>query len=492
MSDPVKIAENIYEIPRGKKVLRVDGGIKSFDMLVPARLYCNENLLAKIKEDNTLDQLTNVACLPGIQKYAIGLSDSHQGYGFNIGGVGATLADEGAVSPGGVGYDINCGVRLLRTDLTFKEVPTPVVKELLNGLFLNVPSGVGSSGKIGNITAKDLDDILETGVNWAIKKGYGYPDDAQYCEEHGCMEGDAAKVSGKAKSRGKGQIGSLGSGNHFLEIQKVDEIYDDAAAKVMGITQKDQITVMIHTGSRGLGHQVCTDYLRTMEEAVRKYNISLPDRELVYVLGKTPEAKDYLDAMACSANFAWNNRQMIMHWVRETFADVFKKKPDAMNMNIIYDVCHNILKREEHEVDGKRLLLNVHRKGATRAFPPGHPKVVEKYRSIGQPVLIPGSMGTASYLCVGQPKAMELSFGSTAHGAGRHLSRSAAIKNYWGKTVQKELAQRGILVKAATDKVIAEEAPGAYKPIDEVVQVSHDLGIVKKVVKLVPIGVTKG
>ena len=492
LKDLRKLEENIYEYPKSSKIIRVKGEIKTFEMNVPARIYANETLVRKIQQDRTLDQLTNIACLPGIQKFAIGLSDSHQGYGFNIGGVAATHGDEGAVSPGGVGYDINCGVRLLRTDLTEKDVGVPVMKELLNGLFRNVPSGVGSSGKIGNITPEGLDEILSTGVNWAINNGYGYKEDAIFCEENGQLDGNPAMVSDKAKGRGKSQIGSLGSGNHFLEIQKVEEIFDQEAAKVMGINEVGQVTVMIHTGSRGFGHQVCTDYLRNMERAVRKYKIELPDRELVYVLGKTPEAKSYLDAMACAANFAWNNRQMIMHWVRETFSKVFHKSPDAMNMELIYDVCHNILKKEEHEINGKKMILNVHRKGATRAFPPDHPKIPQKYKKIGQPVLIPGSMGTASYLCVGQPNAMELSFGSTAHGAGRHMSRKAATRKFWGETVQKNLATRGILVKAARSKIIAEEAPGAYKPIDQVVQVSHDLGIVKKAVKLVPIGVTKG
>lgn len=380
---------------------------------------------------------------------------------------------------------------MLRTDLNYKDV-MPVMKPLLEKLFINVPSGVGSSGKIGAITPRDLDEILETGVNWAINHGYGNAEDAKYCEENGQMGGDASAVSGKAKSRGKTQIGSLGSGNHFLEIQRVDEIFDVEAAKVMGITEPGQVTVMIHTGSRGLGHQVCTDYLRAMEHAVNKYKIELPDRELVYVRGDTQEARDYYKAMSAAANFAWNNRQMIMHWVRESVAEMFKQSPDSLNMDLIYDVCHNILKKEEHVVDGKKVMLNVHRKGATRAFPPDHPSLPGRYKAIGQPVLIPGSMGTASYLCVGQPRAMDLSFGSTAHGAGRHLSRHEAIKNYWGKTIQKQLEDRGIIVRAATDKVIAEEAPGAYKPIDQVVQVSHDLGIVKKVVKLTPIGVTKG
>ncbi|MHA1369497.1 MAG: RtcB family protein [Promethearchaeota archaeon] len=491
MKDLVKIAKNIYEIPKHEKLIRVNGKITTFKMRVPARIYASEILLERIKKDKTIDQLTNIATLPGIQKFAIGLSDSHQGYGFNIGGVAATLADTGAISPGGVGYDINCGVRLLRTDLTIDDVK-PKIKLILNELFRNVPSGVGSSGKIANLTINDLNSVLEDGVNWAIEKGYGYEEDIQNCEENGRLPADANVVSSKAKSRGKSQIGSLGSGNHFLEVQKVAEIYDPRAAKVMGIESVGQVTVMIHTGSRGLGHQVCSDYLRLMERAIRQYKYILPDRELVYVTGEKPEATRYLKAMGAAANFAWNNRQMIMHWVRESFSKVFHKSPDVLGMDLIYDVCHNILKREEHELKGKKVLLNVHRKGATRSFPPNHPKVPKKYKSIGQPVLIPGSMGTSSYVCVGQPKAMELTFGSTAHGAGRELSRSAAIRRYWGRTVQKELRDQGIEVKAATDKVIAEEAPGAYKSIEEVVQVTHDLGIVKKVVKLVPIGVTKG
>ncbi|MBN2150504.1 MAG: RtcB family protein [Candidatus Lokiarchaeota archaeon] len=487
----VKLAENIYEIPKTKKMARVEGQVKSFEMLVPARVYANEALLSKIKTDQTLDQLTNVSCLPGTQKFAIGLSDAHQGYGFPIGGVAATLEKEGVISPGGVGYDINCGVRLLRTSLNDGEV-RPRIKELLNALFDNVPSGVGSSGTIGAITPKDLDDILENGVSWAIKKGYGWEEDAANCEEQGCLPGNSQKVSGKAKSRGKTQIGSLGSGNHFLEIQRVAEIYDQTTAKALGINEVGQVTAMIHTGSRGLGHQVCTDYLRTMEQAVRRYNISLPDRELAYVPGHTPEAHDYFEAMCCAANFAWNNRQMITHWVRKSFSDVYKRKAEDMDLHLIYDVCHNILKKEEHVVDGKKLMLNVHRKGATRAFPPGHEKLPKHFQPTGQPVLIPGSMGTASYLCVGQPRAMELSFGSTAHGAGRALSRQEAIRNYRGREIANQLQMRGIYIKAQSDTVIAEEAPGAYKSIDQVVQVSHDLGIVKKVVKLVPIGVTKG
>ncbi|HME51131.1 MAG TPA: RtcB family protein [Candidatus Lokiarchaeia archaeon] len=486
----VEIEPNIYEIPIGTKTTKYQGQIKNYDMIVPARVYASPQLLQKIKTDQTLDQLTNVACLPGTQKFALALSDAHQGYGFPIGGVAATLENEGAISPGGVGYDINCGVRLLRTNMKDTDVK-PVMKDILNALFDNIPSGVGSSGTIGTITPKDLDDLLENGVNWAIERGYGWAEDASNCEENGCMTGKPNKVSGKAKSRGKSQIGSLGSGNHFLEVQRVAEIYDEKIAKVLGINEVNDVTVMIHTGSRGLGHQVCTDYLRVMEQAIQKYHISVPDRELAYVQGSTPEARDYYDAMACAANYAWSNRQMITHWVRESFNSIFHN-PEEIGLELIYDVCHNILKKEEHVVDGKKMKLNVHRKGATRAFPAGHAKIPEKYKSIGQPVLIPGSMGTASYLCVGLKKAMELSFGSTAHGAGRALSREAAIRNFRGRTIANELAQRGILVKAQTDTVIAEEAPGAYKSIDQVVQVSHDLGIVKKIVKLVPMGVTKG
>ncbi|HMF33686.1 MAG TPA: RtcB family protein [Candidatus Lokiarchaeia archaeon] len=489
---PEKISENIYEIPRDIKVARIGSEIKKFEMNVPAHIYANDYLMELMKRDKTLDQLANMACLPGIYKHAIALSDAHQGYGYCIGGVTATDQEEGAVCPGGVGYDVNCGVRLLRTNLDFADI-NPIVPQIMENLFTDVPSGLGSKGRI-SLNYSQLDDILEQGLVWCVENGYGWDEDITFCEETGCVKGaSSAKVSRKAKERGIKQVGSLGSGNHFLEVQRVDEIFDEEAAKVMGLTHVDQVTVMVHTGPRALGHQTCTDYLQLIEHANReKYHRELPDRELTCVLGKDPEAQEYLQAMAAAANYGFANRQLISHWVREAFAKGFGKSPEELDLDPIFDVAHNILKIEEHDIDGINRMVNVHRKGATRAFPPGHPDIPAKYQSIGQPVLIPGSMGTASYLCVGQPAAMELSFGSTAHGAGREMSRTKAKNKFRGRDIERSLAQRGISVKAASLVVVAEEAPGAYKDIDQVVQVSHDLGIVKKVVRLVPVGVTKG
>jgi tRNA-splicing ligase RtcB len=486
-----KISDNIYEIPPKTLMTRVKGNIEKFQMKVPVKIYANDYILEKIQLDRTLDQICNVACLPGIQKHAIALSDAHQGYGFCIGGVAGTDAEDGMISPGGVGYDINCGVRLLRTNLFVNDI-TEILPNLLDSIFNNIPSGLGSKGKL-TISYSDLDDVLNNGVNWALKNNYAIEEDLKYLEENGCLkDANATVVSQKAKQRAIKQLGSLGSGNHFLEIQKVDEIYNKEKAKIMGIHDKNQVTVMIHTGSRALGHQVCSDSLRNIEQAMKKYNIKVPDRELACVPANTPEAKNYLQQMACAANFGFTNRQLITHWLRESFQRTFKKDIDDLDMHLVYGVCHNILKIEEHEVDGKKMKLNVHRKGATRAFPPEHPVLSSKYKSIGQPALIPGTMGSASYLCVGQKNAMDLSFGSTAHGSGRMMSRSKATKKYWGERVKEGLSKQGIMIRAASMKVIAEEAPGAYKDIDQVVQVSHDLGIVEKVVRLVPIGVVKG
>ena len=486
-----KVADNVYEIPPKTLMARVEGRIEKFQMKVPVHIYANEYILEKIKLDRTIDQIANVACLQGVEKHVIALSDAHQGYGFCIGGVAGTDADTGMISPGGVGYDINCGVRLLRTNLMLKDIKA-TIPNLLDTIFKNIPSGLGSKGKL-NLSYSDLDKVLNTGMNWALDNDYAIEEDLQHCEEAGFLkDANASLISKKAKERGIKQLGSLGSGNHFLEIQKVDEIYNKSIAKKLGINEKNQITVMIHTGSRAIGHQVCTDSLRSIERAMKKYNIKVPDRELACVPADTPEAQDYLSQMACAANFGFTNRQLITHWIRESFQHHFKKNFDELGLHLIYGVCHNILKVEEHEVDGKKMKLNVHRKGATRAFPPGHPVLPQEYKEIGQPALIPGTMGSASYLCVGKPKAMELSFGSTAHGSGRLMSRSKATKKYWGASVKDDLSNRGILVKAASMKIIAEEAPGAYKDIDQVVQVSHDLDIVEKVVRLVPVGVVKG
>ncbi len=486
-----KIAENVYEIPPTTLMARLSGQIEKFKMKVPVHIYANEYILDKIRLDRTLDQIANVACLPGIEKHAIALSDAHQGYGFCIGGVAGTDADSGMISPGGVGYDINCGVRLLRTNMNLKDISN-VLPDLLDSIFHNIPSGLGSKGKL-NLSYGDLDKVLNDGLKWTLEKGYATEEDLLHCEEQGCLpNADASLISEKAKQRAIKQLGSLGSGNHFLEIQKVDQIYNEEVAKQLGITGKNQITVMIHTGSRALGHQVCTDSLRDIERAMGKYNIKVPDRELACVPADTKEAQTYLSQMACAANFGFCNRQLITHWLRESFQKVLNKGMDDLDLNLIYGVCHNILKIEDHEVEGKKMKLNVHRKGATRAFPPAHPVLPKDYKSIGQPALIPGTMGSASYLCVGRPKAMELSFGSTAHGSGRVMSRSKATKKYWGETIKQDLGNKGILIKAASMKVIAEEAPGAYKDIDQVVQVSHDLGIIEKIVRLVPIGVVKG
>jgi tRNA-splicing ligase RtcB len=460
-------------------------------MRVPARIYADAEMLNNMGKDLTLEQAVNVTFLQGIYKYSITLPDGHQGYGFPIGGVAATDAQEGVISPGGVGYDINCGVRLLHTNMEKKDVE-PKLREIVEALFRNVPSGLGSTGHV-KLTPAQLDEVLERGAQWAVENGFGWKEDLERLEEKGCMAGaDAKKVSTEAKHRGFPQLGSLGSGNHFLEVQKVDKIYDQEVAKKFGIDHEGQVTVMIHTGSRGLGHQVCSDYLRMMERVVRQYRIELPDRELVNVPVASPEGQAYFAAMACAANYAWANRQMIVHWVRQSFEQVFGKDAESLGLHIVYDVAHNIAKLEEHSVDGGKRKVCVHRKGATRAFGPGHPDVPSMYRDVGQPVLIPGDMGTASYVLVGTEQAMQETFASTAHGAGRHLSRTAALKQFWGEDVKKQLESRGIIVRAAKISVIAEEAPGSYKSVDKVAEISHKAGIARKVARLVPMGVAKG
>ncbi len=460
-------------------------------MLVPARIYADRELLEEMRKDLTLEQAANVSFLRGIYRYSITLPDGHQGYGFPIGGVAATDAETGVISPGGVGYDINCGVRLVRTELLKEEV-LPKLRQLVDTLFRNVPSGLGSTGHV-RLTPSQLDEVLRLGARWAVENGFGWEVDLERLEEGGCMEGaDPAKVSQEAKKRGFPQLGSLGSGNHFLEVQVVDKIYEPETAKRFGIFQEGQVTVMIHTGSRGLGHQICSDYLRRMEHAVHRYGIRLPDRELVNVPFSSDEGQDYFSAMKCAANYAWANRQMIVHWVRQSFEQVFGRDAESMGLHIVYDVAHNIAKLEEHRVDGGKRLVVVHRKGATRAFGPGHPDIPQIYRDVGQPVLIPGDMGTASYLLVGTDTAMQETFGSTAHGAGRHLSRAAALRNFRGDQVQRSLESQGIIVRAAKASVIAEEAPEAYKDVDRVVEVSHRAGISRKVARLRPIGVAKG
>jgi tRNA-splicing ligase RtcB len=461
-------------------------------MRVPGMVFADEELVEKMRTDRTLDQCSNVAHLPGIYKYSITLPDGHEGYGFPIGGVAATDYNEGVISPGGVGYDINCGVRLLTTSLTEKEI-RPKLGELIDLIFRNVPCGLGSRRKDFRVTANDLDRLAAEGVSWLVNRGMGWKEDSEHCEERGRMEtANPDKVSTTAKKRGATQVGTLGSGNHFLEIQKVDKIYNPTVAKAFGINQEEQVTVMIHCGSRGYGHQICSDYLRTMERAVHKYNIQLPDRELACAPGTSKEAEDYFQAMSCAVNYAFVNRQAITHWVRQSFEQVFKQPAETFGLQLVYDVAHNIAKVEEHQIENQHRRVWIHRKGATRAFPPNRPEVPMDYRSSGQPVIIPGSMGTSSWLLVGAEKAMDVSFGSTAHGAGRMMSRTAAKKSFWGGDVKKALEQRGIIVRAASAVVLAEEADPVYKNVDKVAEVSDNLGIATRVVRLVPIAVVKG
>jgi tRNA-splicing ligase RtcB len=477
-----KIDDYSWRIPKSYKL----------GMRVPGMVFADESLIEKIKTDRTLDQCANVAHLPGIYKYSLTLPDGHEGYGFPIGGVAATDYEEGVISPGGVGYDINCGVRLLTTNLSESDV-RPYLAALTNTIFRNVPSGLGSRRKDFRLNIHELEHLITEGLPWAIKKGMGRPEDAKHCEEKGCMEGaNPDKVSSRAKQRGLPQSGTLGSGNHFLEIGKVDKIFNKKVAKTFGVTHEGQVTVLIHTGSRGFGHQTCSDYLRIMERAVQKYNISIPDRELACAPAISTEAQDYYQAMACAVNYAFVNRQVITHWVRQSFEEVLKRSAEDFGLDLVYDVAHNIAKIEEHTFDRKLIKVFTHRKGATRCFPPDHKDVPADYRSVGQPVIIPGSMGTASWLLVGTHKAMELSFGSTAHGAGRMLSRSAAKRKFWGGDVKRNLEGRGIVVRAASSVVLAEEADPAYKNVDDVVDVSDKVGIATRVVRLVPLGVIKG
>jgi len=483
MSVPLeKIDEYTWRIPKSFKP----------GMRVPGLVFADDELLAKMKTDRTLIQCADVAHLPGIYKYAITLPDGHEGYGFPIGGVAATDYEEGVISPGGVGYDINCGVRLLTTNLSEKDVQ-PKLRKLADIIFRNVPSGLGSRRKDFQISPSELDRIIMEGVPRIVEQGFGWPEDVKHCEENGHMSlADPSRVSSTAKKRGLTQIGTLGSGNHFLEVQKVDKIYDPETAKAFGITHEGQVTVMIHCGSRGFGHQICSDYLRVTERAVRKYGISLPDRELACAPGTSDEGQDYFKAMSCAVNYAFVNRQMITHWVRQSFEEAFGVSAEKLGLNLVYDVAHNIAKIEEHDVGNKRVRVWVHRKGATRAFPPGHEAVPADYRETGQPVLIPGSMGTSSYVLVGTPKSMEISFGSTAHGAGRMMSRAAAKRKFWGGDVRRSLESRGIVVRSASAVVLAEEADPAYKDVDRVAAVSDAVGIAKRVARLVPLAVIKG
>ncbi|WP_295725625.1 RtcB family protein [uncultured Methanobrevibacter sp.] len=474
-----KIKDNVYEIPGSyNKKMRASG-----------RLYIDDESFEAL-EEGAVQQIVNVACLPGVYRYSIAMPDIHFGYGFPIGGVAAFNMRNGIVSPGGVGFDINCGVRLIKSNLSLEDIQDHL-DELVDALFKNVPSGVGSKGKV-KLSPEDINNVLDYGAEWAVENGYGWDEDLEVLEENGRIKAaDSSKVSDKAKKRGIPQLGSLGSGNHFLEIQVVDEIYNEEVAKVYGL-EKGMIVVMVHTGSRGCGHQVCSDYLRLMDKAYKTYKIDIADRQLACAPLDSKEAQNYLKAMYAAANYAWANRQMITHWIRESFEEVLGKSARDMDMQIIYDVAHNIAKEETHDFKGNDVEVLVHRKGATRAFGPGREEVPLKYREVGQPVLIPGTMGTASYVLHGTQTAMEETFGSTAHGAGRILSRSQAKKDYNPEDIVNNMESNGIKVKATSKNVIAEEAPGAYKDVDSVVRVSDSTGIAKLVCKVKPLAVTKG
>lgn len=476
-----KLDEYRWRIPRSyMKGMRVDGHI-----------YADEKLMKSIKTDQSLQQVANVAHLPGIVKYSLAMPDIHWGYGFPIGGVAATDPENGGViSPGGVGYDINCGVRLVRTNLKTEDVRGKM-KDLISAIFAKIPCGVGEEGSIA-LSPKDERNVLLRGAEWAVENGYGWPQDLEFTEAQGRLRSaNPDSVGQRAFTRGKRQLGTLGSGNHFLEVQRVDRIFDPQAAQVLGL-EENQITVMIHSGSRGLGHQVCDDFLRDWGNITQKYGFQLPDRQLVCAPVNSKEGQQYLSAMACAANYAWANRQCLMHWTREVLQDFLKMSTSELGLELVYDVAHNIAKIEDHKVNGAVRKLCIHRKGATRAFPPGHPEIPAKYSSIGQPVIIPGDMGTASYILVGTDRAMEETFGSTCHGAGRMLSRTAAIKATKGRQLQRELEDQGIFVRARGRETLQEEAPEAYKDVDEVVKAAHEAGISRRVARMKPLAVMKG
>jgi len=476
-----KIDEYHWRIPKSYKA----------GMRVPGIIYADEDMVKQIRQEQALEQVANVAFLPGIVDYSLAMPDIHWGYGFAIGGVAAMKMDDGVVSPGGVGFDINCGVRILRTNLTQEEV-YPKIKGIVDALYTNVPSGVGSKGKI-RLRSGEINEVLVKGSRWAVEKGYGRPEDLETTEERGEMDGaDPAKVSSRAKERGTPQLGTLGSGNHFLEVATVDNIYEPDIANSMGINQVGQVMLLILCGSRGLGHQVADDYIKEMVRTVTKYGIELPDRQLACAPINSPEGQAYLSAMRCAANYAWANRQCITHWVRQSFCQVLGKSDKEAGLELIYDVTHNIAKIEEHEVSGKKQRLCVHRKGATRAFPAGHPDIPPKYSRIGQPVLIPGDMGRVSYVLVGTELAMKETFGSTCHGAGRLQSRTAAKKHLKGRDVLEALQARNITVRTGSLSGLAEEASEAYKDVTSVVGVTHSAGISKIIARTKPIGVIKG
>lgn len=481
--DPVgelkKVGPATYELsPRG-------------GMRVPARIYATEELVAAIAKDQSVQQAQNVAHLPGIVEASLVMPDVHEGYGFPIGGVAAFDLEDGVISPGGVGYDINCGVRLVRTSLTLNEV-APKLLELVHQLQRDVPAGVGSEGAIATLSDEELEEVMVRGAGWAVEQGYGEEEDLVFTEAGGALpEACAEYVSPRARERGAPQLGTLGSGNHFCEVQVVEKIFHPQAASAFGL-ELGQVTFMIHCGSRGLGYQVCDDFLDVMRLAAKKYGIQLPDPQLVSVPVNSPEGKRYLGAMRAAANFAWANRQVIMALLERSLGRVFRGKRKALGFRLVYDVAHNIAKVEEHEVKGEKRKVIVHRKGATRAFPPGHPETPKPYAAVGQPVLVPGDMGRASYVLVGTPEAMGLSFGSSAHGAGRMLSRTAARRTAGRRNLVKEMGDQGVIVAARSPKTLAEEMPEAYKDVSLVVAALEEAGLARAVARLRPIGVVKG
>lgn len=473
-----KISDWLWEIPKGFRA----------DMKVPARIYVSEKMLEEVFRDESIPQLINGCTLPGILNYGIAMPDCHEGYSVPIGFVGAMSTSDGIISPGACGFDINCGMKLLKSEYSEKEIKSHL-ENLATEIQKEVPSGLGRGRQI-KFSIEQIDRILESGAKRVVEQGYGEKEDVENCEANGKLEwADASAVSFHAKNRGRDQVGTLGSGNHFLELQKVEEIFDEEVAKAFGLF-KDQIVIMVHCGSRGLGHQVCTDYLREfIPLMLNKYKIKVPDREFACVPFNSPEGQRYFGAMASAANYAWANRQMITHFVRKAWKSVLGEK--ATSLVALYDVAHNIIKKEKYIIDGKETEVAVHRKGATRAFPSGHPEIPKRYREVGQPVLIPGSMGTASYVLVGTKEGEE-AFYSTNHGAGRTMSRHAAVRKISGQEVIKSLESKGIIIKCWSLRGIAEEAPMAYKNIDEVVEVVHNAGLSKKVAKLVPLAVIKG
>lgn len=478
--DLVQIAPYLYECaPTVSPVMRVS-----------ARVYADDALLDMAMEDRAIEQLVNTASLPGIVGYALAMPDVHQGYGFPIGGVAATLMPDGVISPGGVGYDINCGVRLLVTAIEAAAL-RPHMDRLMNALFENVPTGVGKGGEL-RLNKTELGDLLERGAAWAVERGYGTREDLLHTEDQGCMkDAKASSVSARAMERGRDQLGTLGSGNHFLEVDEIVEIYDEKIAEAFGL-RLGMACVWIHCGSRGLGHQVCTDAVRVMQQALAKYKISLPDRELACAPMSSPEGRTYYEAMCAAANYAWANRQVITHKVRQSFEQALKGRFADLSLRMVYDVCHNIAKIEKHTLNGKQVTLCVHRKGATRAFGPGRPEMPEDYRAFGQPVLIPGDMGTGSYVLLGTEKAMQETFGSTCHGAGRTLSRTQARKGVRGEDLRAQLEEQHITVRAASMAGLAEEAPDAYKRLEDVVRIVDRTGLSRKVARTRPMGVMKG